>query len=296
MIFERKKITQEELNEILKNHKLWLNSNGKEGERADLSYTDLSYTDLSYTDLSYTDLSYTDLRYANLEGAYLYKADLYKADLYKADLYKANLYKADLRGANLYKADLRGANLYSADLYRTSLNGANLEGADLYKANLRKANLYNANLTNANITGANLYNADLEGANLTNVKYDSSTKYFSLACPEQGEFIGYKKAWGRTPDGYHTEVIVELLILSDAKRSSATTSKCRCNKAKVLSITDLDGKDIGIIKTFSDYDNSFIYKVGETVEVGNFNENRWEECAPGIHFFMDREMSVVYRF
>lgn len=53
-----------------------------------------------------------------------------------------------------------------------------------------------------------------------------------IACPEKGAFIGFKKA---------NEFIVELEIFEDAKRSSATTRKCRCSKAKVLSITNLDG-------------------------------------------------------
>jgi hypothetical protein len=44
----------------------------------------------------------------------------------------------------------------------------------------------------------------------------------------------------------------------------------------------------------SDYDNNFIYKVGEIVEEPNFDENRWEECAPGIHFFITRQEAVNY--
>ena len=235
-MIELRKITQEELNKILKEHQLWLNSNGREGIKAGLSAMDLS--------------------------------------------------GMNLRHANLRRANLRYANLRGADLYN----------ADLYNVDLRYANLRNANLENTNITGANLYGASLTGANLTNIKYDSTTKYFSLACPEKGEFVGYKKAWDITPKGYCTEVIVKLLIPADAKRSSATTDKCRCNKAKVLSITDLDGNGIGAKEVLSDYDNSFIYKVGETVEVNNFDENRWAECAPGIHFFMDREVAVEYWF
>ena len=102
---------------------------------------------------------------------------------------------------------------------------------------------------------------------------------FALACPEEGEFIGWKKANG---------LIVKLLILADAKRSSATTRKCRCSKAKVLSIQTIDGDEAEQPFVASDHDKSFFYRVGETVEVTDFDEDRWKECSTGIHFFITR--------
>lgn len=35
-------------------------------------------------------------------------------------------------------------------------------------------------------------------------------------------------------------------------------------------------------------------KSRETVSVADFDENRWNECAPGIHFFITREEAVRY--
>ena len=99
-------------------------------------------------------------------------------------------------------------------------------------------------------------------------------------------FIGYKKA------GY--EYIVKLQICGDAKRSSATTKKCRCSKALVLSIENIDGSDSGLQEIESDFDSRFVYRVGEIAEVFDFDDNRWDECAPGIHFFMDRQDAVEY--
>ena len=57
------------LDKILDNHKLWLQTNGEQGERADLSSADLRYADLRYADLSSADLSYANLRYADLSSA-----------------------------------------------------------------------------------------------------------------------------------------------------------------------------------------------------------------------------------
>jgi hypothetical protein len=42
----------------------------------------------------------------------------------------------------------------------------------------------------------------------------------------------------------------------------------------------------------SDYNKEFIYRVGETVEVDNFEMNRWNGCAPGIHHYITREEAV----
>ena len=198
-------------------------------------------------------------------------ADLRGADLYGADLYGANLRDADLYGADLCGADLRNANLCGADLY----------GADLRNANLRDADLYGADLCNADLRDANLCGAK----NTDKIAWNAHTAFYPLQCPETGSFIGYKKAAGK---------IVMLEICADAKRSSATSRKCRCSKAKVLSITHLDGSDSGLTEVRSNYDKDFIYRVGETVEVPDFDDNRWNECTAGIHFFITRGEAVKY--
>ena len=178
---------------------------------------------------------------------------------------------ADLRHANLGGADLGGANLGYADL-----GGANLRGANLGGANLRGANLRGANLG-----GANLRGADLRGAETDNVIVDERTCFFSLQCPEEGSFIGWKKC----RDGK----IVKLLITEKAKRSSATTRKCRASEVVVL---EIDGKKTGIAVSLQD--EKFIYKVGKTIKIKDFDEDRWNECSSGIHFFITKKESINY--
>ena len=212
-------------------------------------------------------------------GADLYGADLRGANLREADLYEANLYGADLREADLYGANLYGANLYEANLRGANLCGANLRGANLYGADLRGANLRGADLYGANLRGANLRGADLRGANL----YGAKGTY--MACPTDGSFIGWKKA-----SGY----IVKLQIPENARRSSAGGEKCRCDKAYVVEIQNTDGTKADIEVVHSNHDNNFVYTVGATVEVSDFDGDRWNECAPGIHFFIDRRAAVEY--
>ena len=253
-----KTFTEQELKEILRKHKLWLKDSDQQ-------------------DAECANLRGADLRNANLCGADLRGADLRNANLCGADLRNAILYGANLRGANLRNAILYNAILYDADLYGANLRGADLRNAILYDADLRNADLYGANLC-----GANLYDADLCGADLRNAK---NVPFIPYACPDFGAFIGYKKAQG---------MIVELEILSDAKRVSATGRKCRCDKAKVLSIQNIDGTPSILTSVASDRDSKFIYRVGEIVAVDDFDENRWNECSTGIHFFINRQEAVNY--
>lgn len=119
----------------------------------------------------------------------------------------------------------------------------------------------------------------------------------SLACPEAGSFIGYKKV-RISEDGYTSNDIeygiAKLMITEDARRSSATSTKCRCDKAKVLEILDFKGNKLSINKGYSVYDYTFKYEVGKMVSVDNFNEDRWKECATGIHFFTSFRDAVEY--
>ena len=192
---ELRTINKEELNEILKLHKLWLDTHGEEGKRADLSKTDLSYADLTGEDLRYADLNGANLRYADLNGAIL------------------------------------------------------------------------------------------SYANLNNVKYNHLTSFLNLQCPSEGSFIGYKKSGDK---------IVKLLIMEDSKRSSATSRKCRASHVKVLNITSLDGAE-----EFNRCENTGKYKQeyvkGEEIVVEDFDDDRWNECSTGIHFFITRDEAVNYK-
>ena len=225
------------------------------GKRADLKFADLSGVNLKDVNLRYADLRYTNLSNANLRYA----------NLRYTDFRNAYLGYADLKFADLEYADLRHADLGDTNLRYTDLNYADLEYANLREADLRCAKLI--------------------GANLKDVRTNIYTVGYHLACPKEGSFIGYKKA---------SKCIVKLLILEDSKRSSATTIKCRCDKAKVLDIENIKtGEKIKKIR--SSYDSNFIYKVGEVASVDNFDNDRWNECTTGIHFFLNKEDAINYR-
>ena len=209
-------------------------------------------------------------------------------------LYDANLSDADLHGADLSYDDLHSADLSYADLSDANLRYADLSDADLRYANLSDADLYGADLCDANLYGADLCDANLSDANLS----DANCVKLSLAkisiLPDEGDIIGWKKAWtdNEMPP---TPVIVKLLIPADAQRSNATGRKCRASKARVLDLQDKQGNSLPSDTTaYSSYDTDFTYKKGETVHVEDFDTNRWNECAPGIHFFITRIEAAEY--
>ena len=211
-----------------------------------------------------------------LQGASLYGADLRRADLRRADLSRADLRDADLSRVSLSRANLSRANLYHADLSDASLYHADLSDADLSRANLSRANLYHADLSDASLSDAR---------NIPPIV----TAQTSIL-PDEGDVIGWKKA----VDEDLNPVIVKLLIPADAQRSNATGRKCRASKTKVLDIQNLDGESLDGITVHSTYDTSFTYRKGKTVEVDNFDTDRWKEYATGIHFYITRLEAVNY--
>ena len=187
----------------------------------------------------------------------------------------------------LMKAIESGADLRSADLCGANLCGANLHGADLRCANLRDADLRSAYLCGADLYGANLYGADLRSAYLRSA-YLSGAKdipFVPTYLPE-GEFIGWKKL--------SNGIIVKLKILEDSKRSRANGDKCRCDKALVLEFQDKDGTPSEVKGYTSNVYAECTYKVGEIVYSDSWDDDRWNECSHGIHFFVDRQSAVDY--
>ena len=213
-----------------------------------------------------------DLKGANLIGADLKGADLKGANLIDANLKGADLKGADLKGANLIDADLIGANLRDADLIDADLKGADLSGADLKGANLKGADL----------KGADLKGADLKGANLKGAK---EIPYVPMACPSDGAFIGWKKVCGN---------LIKLEIPEDARRCSATSRRCRCDKAKVLSVWNMRLEEEVSEVVNHAYNQNTLYKVGEMVYPDSFDEDRWDECSHGIHFFINKQDANNY--
>lgn len=114
-------------------------------------------------------------------------------------------------------------------------------------------------------------------------------------CSKHGEIVGWKRCY--VNNNRHEHCLVKLLIPEDAKRSSSTTEKCRCNKAKVLEIIpeDFELEEGQVLTKANSFHNpNFEYRLGEVVEEHNFDNDWSNECAPGIHFFTKKEDAINY--
>lgn len=117
--------------------------------------------------------------------------------------------------------------------------------------------------------------------------------YMSMACPTEGEFIGWKVCRKSSTDC--TPYLVKLYIPEDAERTSGFGSrKCRCNRANVFNILNIDGSRSRVGKVVSFWDGSFLYEKGRWVKVDDYNSDRRYVCSSGIHFFMERQEAINY--
>lgn len=133
--------------EVLEDHRVWLESDEEKGRRADFSRMALDFIDLSKA----------DLRRASFQGA-----SLIGTDFREARLQGACLIAADLTDAKLQRAKLQYAELNSARIYKANLRGANLSGADLRVADLVKTDLRQANLTGCSVYGVSVWDVVMD--------------------------------------------------------------------------------------------------------------------------------------
>lgn len=244
---------------------------------------------------SKADFSFCKLESLDFHGMDLDKVNFENADLHDCDFSNASLSMAKFNGAELYRCDFGLAILRSADFIGAKILDCNFFGANLYSVWFISANIGYTNFENAMI---NDY-TDFTGAVARHLK---DMPYIPMVCPEEGEFVAWKAVCVTTDDRddrmHHIPVLAKLLIPADAKRSSGFGRKCRASKAEVLGFYDLDGhmfdrKLCYEIHSYWHWD--FNYEVGKIVEPEEpFDEDRWSECASGIHFFMNRREAIEY--
>ena len=205
-----------------------------------------------------------------------------KAVLYKSE--SATTVKEAVVEAVTAKCNLSGSNLSGSNLSYSNLSYSNLRGIDLSYSNLSGSNLSGSNLSYSNLSYSNLRGIDLSYSNLSGSNLRGSKELPPIAAAQiaitpDGVLIGWKKC--------NCGVIVKVQIPAEAKRSNATGRKCRAEFVDVLEVINAE---VGI----SQHDNKTKYIAGTRVTCDTWCEDRWQECAGGIHFFITREEAEVY--
>ena len=160
---------------ILADHKLWAESLGAKGTKADLigcvscKPCRIDDVNLFAAELGDYKLSHFVMQNANFASAYLEEAKFIKTHLQNSDFRNANL-----RAASFNRANAENAVFISAFAEGTNFAGANLKNADFSFCDIENADFSFCDLENANFAGArNVSRAKFHQANLENVIFDA---------------------------------------------------------------------------------------------------------------------------
>lgn len=145
--------------------------------------------------------------------------------------------------------------------------------------------------------GCTFINCEFSGtfkvSSFIDCNFDTHVPYMPMVCPVEDEFIGWKVCRKSSTD--HTPYLVKLCIPEDAERTSGFGSrKCRCNRACVLNILNIDGSQPRVGKVVSYWDGTFSYSKGQWVYVNDYDSDRRYVCSRGINFFMERQEAINY--
>lgn len=166
-----------QIERALREHALWVKTDGRIGGRADLRDTDISGMDMSGVDL---------------QGAALNGIIAHDVDFRGANLNGADLSHGDFTGSNFREAKLYKTSLIQADLTNTIMVEADLERADLQDSRLRNANLNYASLRQAYLVGADLNWTKMKGiqGDETHIKTISCGQPYPIAYTSDSMQVG----------------------------------------------------------------------------------------------------------
>lgn len=172
------------LEDLLRQHREWVASEGAAGAQLDISGHDMRGTKL----FAFALLTLLRADKAVFYGLNLTESQLQAASLSTADMRYISAVRADFRGVvmvgtQLSNADLRDAHFeplvsHQGRVIKSNLSKANFRYANLSGASLRQANLKGADLSYANLIGADLIDADFTDAVLIGARMTSGQKAY----------------------------------------------------------------------------------------------------------------------
>lgn len=230
----------------------------------------------------------------------------------------SSITKLNINNINLslnvnYNSDISRTCILNSTINFLQCNGSTAKQVCVVSNTIKKMEVLTSNLSNSNFSSNVFDSVKVINSIMTESYHRNNTPppgfdYLSCfdscimmnnICPEEGEFVGWKKCVERRRDykGMLKSIpyLVKLTILADAKRSSGTELKCRCDKARVDDIIPISYfKEPTPTSVQSNYDSKFVYTIGEIVEVPDFDNNPFEICSTGIHFFMKKQEAIEY--
>lgn len=222
---------------------------------------------------------------------HIYDSDFEDASFIGTGFASSGVANGKFMGARFCSTDMNHVNFDRCDFRYCQFNGARF-----WKVRFRKCIF-----DEASFRDCVFLDCSFEGCStaFSYVHNCSGFPYVPMACPEEGEFIGYKKVCLNLVDDKEARLcrgIVKLRIPADAKRSSAGGRKCRCSHAYVEGVYTLRGEPLTGVVGYSAYRASgqITYVPGRMVYADKWDDDRWNTCSNGIHFFLNRMEAVRY--
>ncbi len=312
------------IDDFLKELELFVNANFS---NADFSNTNFSDFDFSFSDFSFSNFNYSNFSYSNVSNSNFHNSNFYNSDFSFSNFSNTDFSRSDFSNSVFSCSDFRSANFNNTCFERTNFNNSDFKSVNFSNSNFSNTNFHNADFSNSdfsysdfnntnfhntnfnnsdfsysNFHNSNFYNSNFSYSDFNNIDFRnanfsksnfnksnfSNVSFNYRITPEEGVIIGWKKA---------NKKIVKLEInCSDEISGGLISRKLRTNKVKVLEIQNIDGTKVDINEIRSDYDEYFVYRVGETIEIGDFVKDDKIECARGIHFFLTRNEAIHYNF
>lgn len=245
----------------------------------------------------------------------IFDSDFSLGTVEQSIFYKVDFYNCDIAHTKFKAVSFKGSYFYRLVTELTEFDGCDFTFSYMTdftfdNCTFRQCDFTKCNVENVLFKSCSFYDCDFNEADLPHFFYPecmvdcTNIPYMPMACPEEGEIIGYKIASSKRlrfsgqfkRDNENlgpANVLVILKIPADAKRSSAGGRKCRCDKAEVIGLEHITSHE-NLSEAISKYDINFEYRIGEKISVPDFDENRWHECSTGIHFFINRKEALQY--
>jgi hypothetical protein len=223
-------------------------------------------------------------------------------DFSYADFYRMDLSGTDFHGANLFSSNFREATANTCNFRETNLNNSNFDKGvacecDFYGSSARMSSFFRTKLDKCVFAMTDLSNSDFLEASLRKSVFCgcplSGVKNIPVFIPTylpEGDFIGWVKVIGENEN-----YIIKIKVLNDSKRTRGMGDICRCDKALVLSIQDLEGNELDVEEIeYHDRTGTMVFRKQEVVECEHWYPGRWDDCQSGITFFIDRQSAMLY--
>ena len=285
----------------------------------DIKICGYSFTDVDFSTAYIKNVVFDNCEFHNVRFD---EASLINTTFTDSMLTDSTFLYATMLGATFYNVLCKDVNMTYAKMFNNAMETFHCTDCDFDRMSIVKTTFKNSSFSYSNFGrtlmkkvnfsycsfhGINFRYAQLQYMSYVDNKYEytdfdhvsilewSDYPDLPMACPTTGAFICWKKICEITDDSRNVQYVVKMEVPEDAERSSGLSNTCRCSKAKVLDIINIETTEhVKSVLHRPLIGKNTEYVCGEMVYPDSYDENRWNECSNGIHFFMKMSEAIDF--